>query len=314
MSKLVLNRDPGKVDEYGLQLQLQRLFSGEVADGLMVTQDSGSNMSLRVKAGSGRIPTGSYPSHYWYQFAVDTADPGELVTGAASNASNPRLAYLIAWIDKTGVAGSSSITNQAGNMLKFSVINGTPGSSPNEPTTGQIEAVTTTNPYIVLALIQIGTNVSQLTNADIVDRRKPMVLRGAVQQPLHKEVTSNINSGGTGTFAPISLFNESNLVITDAGYYEVELKLNPVYAASADTQYHVRVRLNGSETILQDSTGPIALHVKPVDFSMRRRRYFNAGTYSIAVEWYGEVAGPSNFLHMGASATAPATLDIRRCQ
>lgn len=158
-------------DEYGTQLILNRILGGEVVEGFTVVANGTPNMTVKVNPGSGRIPTGTYPASYGYLISHDTSG-GESVTISAAAAS-ARKDYIVAYVDK-GVAGSTSPgdVNNTNNVLKFVAVAGTPGGSPNPPTTMQIQtAVGASNPYIVIAEIAVGALVSTITNGNITDKR-----------------------------------------------------------------------------------------------------------------------------------------------
>ena len=158
-------------DEYGTQLVLNRLLDGEVIEGFKVVANGSPNMKVRVQPGSGRIPTGTYPSSYGYLISHDTV-AGEEVTIAPAAAS-PRLDYVLAYVDKA-VAGSvlPAHVNNTNGVLKFVAVAGTPAGSPVVPTSGQITAVVGSNPYIILGEILVNVGAGSITNPNIADRRK----------------------------------------------------------------------------------------------------------------------------------------------
>lgn len=171
MSKLVLNRDGGKTDEYGTHVVQQRLITGEVMEGLLVAANAAPDMGIRVQPGSMRIPTGTTPSNYWYEALVDTALPGELLTASTANATNPRRDLVVAYIDKS-VSASTGVTNNSNNMLKLAIVTGTAAASPSDPNVSQIQAsIGASNPYIILARLRISAGMTQITSSQIDDLR-----------------------------------------------------------------------------------------------------------------------------------------------
>ncbi len=131
-------------------------------------------MGVRIQAGTMRLPAGTAPANFWYEAAVDTANPGEALTVTTANPSNPRRDLVVAYIDKA-VTPTTSVTNNSNNILKLAVVAGTPASTPSDPTSSQITtAIGASNPYIVLARIAVGTGVTQITNSDITDLRQFM--------------------------------------------------------------------------------------------------------------------------------------------
>lgn len=170
MSKLVFNRNGGSADEYGHLLILNRQMKGDIVEGLAVTQAASLGMSVLVGTGSGRIATGTYPVSYGYLFGIDTS-AGESVTITTANPSNPRLDTIVAYID-LAVTVSTATANNPNNMLKLIAVAGTPASTPAAPTGAAIQtAVGGSNPYTILANVLVGTGVTQVTNANVIDRR-----------------------------------------------------------------------------------------------------------------------------------------------
>jgi hypothetical protein len=96
------------------------------------------------------------------------------VVVSASSPSNPRRDAVVAYIDLSVV---SSVSNDNPGVLKFLVVAGTPAGSPADPSAGTIQtAVGGTNPYIILARIDVATSSSSVVNANITDRRNPAAL------------------------------------------------------------------------------------------------------------------------------------------
>lgn len=195
MSKLVANYNGGTSDEYGTFLALGRIISGDVIEGFAVAATGTPSMGVLVAAGSARILTGTYPSSYGYMVSHDTS-AGESVT-IATAAASPRIDYVVAYVDKS-VVGSplSGNVNNKNNVLKFAAVAGTPAGSPVVPTVSQIQtAIGASNPYIILAQIAVAASVSQITNANITDRRTMATI--AVQL--------GTSSVGTAQLAPSSV-------------------------------------------------------------------------------------------------------------
>lgn len=174
MSRLLHNyttNGSSTTDEYGTHLILNRMISGEVAEGFDVVANGTPNMTVKVNPGSGRIPTGTYPASYGYLVSHDTAG-GESVT-IPTAAASPRKDYIVGYVDKS-VAGSTnpSYVNNSNNIFKFAAVAGTPAASPVSPTTGQIQtAIGAANPYFILAELLVGAGVSAVTNVNITDKR-----------------------------------------------------------------------------------------------------------------------------------------------
>ena len=175
MAKLVVNYNGGTSDEYATFKGLNEAFTGQVFKGFDVVPNSTPNMTIKVNTGSGRIPTGTVPSDYYYMVSHDTT-AGESVT-IATAAASPRIDYIVAYIDK-GVTASASPVNNANNVLKFAAVAGTPSGSPVVPTVGQIQtAIGAANPYIILAQIAVAASATTITTPNITDLRVASIVR-----------------------------------------------------------------------------------------------------------------------------------------
>jgi hypothetical protein len=171
MSKLVANYDGGTSDHYGTFLTLNRFLSGNVVEGLNVLANGTPNMTVLVQPGSGRIPTGTYPSSTGYLIGVDTSGGESVAIGTA--AASPRIDYIVGYIDLS-VTGSTSPTyvNNTNNVLKFADVQGTPAGSPSVPTVSQIQTtIGASNPYIILAQVAVAASTTAISNANITDAR-----------------------------------------------------------------------------------------------------------------------------------------------
>lgn len=206
MSRLIFNRNGGSADEYGHLLLLNRLLAGSVIEGLSVVQAASPNMTVTVSPGSGRVPTGTYPTSYAYFFGVDTTG-GESITITTANTSNPRIDTIVAYVDLS-VTPSTGTANNPNNMLKLAAVAGTPNSSPVAPNTSAIQtAIGSSNPYIILANIAVGANVTQILTSNITDLRAMATLNTSILATMFAgAVQSYTNSGSAGgTFFYINL-------------------------------------------------------------------------------------------------------------
>lgn len=101
-------------------------------------------------------------------------DAVENVTVTAAHATLPRKDRLVAYIDLALI--TSATTNNL-NALKFLVVAGTAASSPVVPTSGAIQtAVGASNPYIVLADVNVAAATTTIVTANITDARTPAAL------------------------------------------------------------------------------------------------------------------------------------------
>jgi hypothetical protein len=226
-------------------LLINRLWVGDVVEGFQVVAAATANMTVQVKPGSGRITTGTYPASYGYLISHDTS-ANESVTIATAN-SSPRIDYIVAYVDKA-VAGSTvaNNVNNTNNVLKFASVAGTPAGSPSVPTMSQIQAaIGAANPYIILAQIAVGNGVTQITNANITDKRvfvspsSGVVLpAGQLSNPykfsVYTTTSPSTGAGGTikvpfsaKTFDTNNNFDTTNnrYVVPLSGYYQINIQV-----------------------------------------------------------------------------------------
>jgi hypothetical protein len=238
LAKLVSNytaNGSSTTDEYGTFIVLNRFLQGDVVEGFAVVANSSPNMTVYVQPGSGRITTGTYPASYGYLISHDTGGQGEAVT-IATAAASPRIDYVVSYIDKT-VAGSTSgaNVNNTNNVLKFASVAGTPSGSPVVPTTAQIQAaIGAANPYSIYGQIAVGANVTQITNANITDKRV-MVSPVRVSIP-NASVTPAMRTGGfkAGKIAASTFSTTGSKAITGVGFTPklIRFTLQPAFNGS----------------------------------------------------------------------------------
>lgn len=292
-------------DEYGTQLVLNRLLDGEVVEGFKVVANGSPNMKVRVQPGSGRIPTGTYPSSYGYLISHDTV-AGEEVTIAPAAAS-PRLDYVLAYVDKA-VAGSvlPAHVNNTNGVLKFVAVAGTPAGSPVVPTNGQITAVVGSNPYIILGEILVNVGAGSITNPNIADRRK--IATAVKAQSLksgqidYSTFLKNIKSGtnsvvngigaGENDLAPTGIAVTFDVATACVALVTVDISLH----GGSDDEFRLRAIRNG---VIQESYDPIAAAF-PASRSVHR-----SFTSKISL-----VAG-TNVISAGVFVTGPHSIQIK---
>jgi len=163
MSTFVSNRDGGKTNEEGHYRFHVKVWSGNVQNGLNVTQNSPLGMSVLVAAGDLKIDYTTYGYTAWN-------DAAAAVTITTANPSNPRIDRIVAYIDR-GMTPTTVNSNNPG-MLKFAAVAGTPAGSPTRPNDATVQsAIGAGNPFCDLADVLVGTGVTQITNANITDKR-----------------------------------------------------------------------------------------------------------------------------------------------
>ena len=163
MAKFLQYRDGGKTDEKGISTHLAGLFTGEVINGMAVTQNSPLGMSVLVSEGRVMIDSGSdYPY-------LGFTDANEVVTITTADGSNPRIDAIVAYIDLSVV--DSTNANNPG-AFKIVAVAGTPAGSPSAPNNSAIStAIGSGNPFIRLANVTVGTGVTTITTGNVSDQR-----------------------------------------------------------------------------------------------------------------------------------------------
>lgn len=178
MTVYLTNRDgSGKTNEEGHYKLLGSILSGNVqaSTSLQVIQNSPLGMSVLVKSGIFKIDTANYPYIGWID--ADTS-----VTITTADTSNPRITTIVIYVDKSA-ATSPTPPNNPG-VAKLMAINGTASSSPIAPNDTVIQtAVGASNPYLKLAEVLVGANVTQINNANITDYRTQIKLNDSVLSP-----------------------------------------------------------------------------------------------------------------------------------
>lgn len=181
------------------------------------------------------MPTGTYPTSYGYYCANDTTS-GETVTIGTPDTSNPRIDYIVAYVDLS-VTPSNTTPNNPNNMFVLADVQGTPAASPVVPTTSQIQsAIGAANPYIILAEVAVGTSVTQITNGNITDLRSfASVAPSGGYVPVYQQTTGDaaiIQAAGTDTNIALQLEGKGTGGVEIATPYEFS-----IYASVIPSSY-----------------------------------------------------------------------------
>lgn len=167
MSLGTSNRDGGKTSESGHLRSVSKTVSGDVLNGLNLSQRAaGANMSVDIAAGDAfvRRSDGSY-AHPVFNDAVYN-----LVISAADGA-NPRRDIVVIYVDYA-VTPSTAVSNNTNGVVKIKVVNGTPAGSPVDPSSATIQAsVGAGNPYSILARVRVPAGQTSISNSLIDDLR-----------------------------------------------------------------------------------------------------------------------------------------------
>jgi hypothetical protein len=157
-------------DFEGWSRWLTKVFRPGVATGWSVTQrGSGANMSVDISVGDG-VPMTTNTAAWDWTTAVEN------VAISAASANNRR-DIVVAYTDVSVTNPSTATPNNPG-ALKFTVVQGTPATSPSDPSDSTIQAaVGASNPYLKLARVSLTSSTTQITNAQITSLATQMALQ-----------------------------------------------------------------------------------------------------------------------------------------
>lgn len=180
MGNYVSNRDgAGTTDEKGHYKFLSSIFSGNVVDGLTISQHTPANMSVVIAPGDLAIQTQGYSYFGW-------ADSNVFVQISPANTSYPRIDLIVAYIDMSVISASRDVNNP--NALKFISVPGTAQTSPVQASASTIQqAVGGTNPYTILGMVTLPAGASTVINSYLTQMQTPISLSTAI------DVTDNVN-------------------------------------------------------------------------------------------------------------------------
>lgn len=209
MSLGTSNRDGGKTSESGHLRSVSKTVSGDVLNGLNLSQRAaGANMSVDIAAGDAfvRRSDGSY-AHPVFNDAVYN-----LVISAADGA-NPRRDIVVIYVDYA-VTPSTAVSNNTNGVVKIKVVNGTPAGSPVDPTDAAIQtSVGAGNPWTKLGRVRVPAGQTSITNTLIDDLR-------SMSNPIMRSksvTTDNILAGAgiIGGLLPSTNISSSLATFTD---------------------------------------------------------------------------------------------------
>ena len=167
MSLGTSNRDGGKTSESGHLRALAKMVSGDVLEGLNVSQrGAGANMSVDIAVGDAfvRRSDGSYAHPVFNDAVYNQAI-------SAADGSNPRRDLVVLYVDY-GQAPSTAVSNNTNGVVKIKVVVGTPAGSPVDPNDAAIQSsVGAGNPYTILARVRVPAGQTSINNSLIDDLR-----------------------------------------------------------------------------------------------------------------------------------------------
>ena len=294
MSTKLAKIDNGKTSEEGDSRLYSKLFgmSGVISAGdLLVTANGTPDNTVKIALGDVIIGNAApSASNYYYHGWVTVQDS---VTITANVSGNPRIDCIVAYVDKSAV---SSATSDNPSVLKFKDVTGTPAGSPVAPNTAAIQtSVGASNPFVVLANVNVANGFATIVTGNITDTRV-FVTNDKVRATNSGNQTLSTGIGtvltwDTETFDTNNIHstvtNNSRHTAQRAGYYRIE-GLARWGTESATGVTEVFVKLNGATTIYgYDMPANLGNIGQPVSFIY----YLNLNDY---VEMIGQQSSGGN--------------------
>ncbi len=257
---------------------------------LLVQQNTGSDMNVKIARGQGCVRGGSVTDQGLYVFYND----GDVVKAiAAADATNPRIDLVVAQVNDT-VYGAGSDT------WALAVVMGTPGAIPVPP--GRRASALGVGKVAVPALS------TAVVTANITDRRAPV---GAFGAYVYRTAdTTNFASGvdaavsWDGELRDPALFhdlvtNPTRVTVPTggAGWYEADGQIS--WAQNATGFRKAQIRKGGSEVAVH--TEPAATGIVTVVPVHMPRTYLADGDYLEL--WGGQASGGNLVAKAGSSQT-----------
>ncbi len=251
-------------------------------------------MTVTVQSGSAIIPTGTYPTSYAYEVAIDTTG-GESVTIGTADTANPRIDLIVAYVD-VGMTATSSPANNPG-MLKLKDVQGTPNSSPVVPNRTAIQsAIGAANPYIVLGQVRVNANVTQILTSNITDVRAKATTRHPVGFKAYMTTNFNYPTSSTFTKVPYAIvdsgedigsnFDPTNkrFIAPVAGLYVFRALLG--YANNIGTNHRSIMSFYKNGTEIERATDMGFLSNNPFAISAESYLFLSAGDSIEVYLWF----------------------------
>lgn len=130
-------------------------------DHFKVYENNPQNLSVNVSPGRAYFKK-TIMSYHGYSDSIEN------LAINSNNSGNPRIDAVVLWVDLVTTPNSD-----ASNILKLSVVQGTPASTPVDPTDNEIQsAIGSGNPFIRLANVYVNNGASAITNSNITDTRQ----------------------------------------------------------------------------------------------------------------------------------------------
>lgn len=141
------------------------------------------------------------------------SDTTENLSINANNSGNPRIDAVVLWVDLVATPNSD-----ASNILKLSVVQGAPASSPQPPTDNEIQtSIGAGNPFIRLANVYVSNGAPAITNSNITDTRQSAYFK--ISSDLFDTFLRKVKIGGS--YQNIYETSGSGTINLDCQFYNV---------------------------------------------------------------------------------------------
>lgn len=148
--------------------------AGAVLNGFNVIPTNPASMSVIVKTGTNQDDDAHLYINYAEYGFFGWMSQDLTLELAASDQLYSRISLIVAYIDfAVAPAQAEDEEVESPGVLKIVEVPGTSAASPQVPSAADIRSqIGALNPYIVLAQIKVGVNVTQITSANITDNTK----------------------------------------------------------------------------------------------------------------------------------------------
>ena len=216
---------------------MRKVFNGNVA-GLVVTQNSTPNMTVRVDEGV-TILTKNTTSSVWGEVKTPTN-----VTIQTADTANPRIDTIIIYEDTSVSLPTAKpyLTDGGGGRFKLASVSGTAAASPVATSDASIQSqIGAGKPWARIADVTVVANTTTIINSNIADKRS--ILLG-ITPPTR---VGYATTGAISTLLPKSFTNYGTITGTTSGNpVEITAMVAISDANSGDARTgHIRVQCDG---------------------------------------------------------------------
>jgi hypothetical protein len=176
------------------------------SDHFKVYENNPQNLSVNVSPGRAYFKK-TIITYHGYSDAVEN------LSISANNSGNPRIDAVVLWVDLATTPNSD-----ASNILKLSVVTGTPASTPVAPSNNEIQtSIGAGNPFVRLANIYVANGASTITNSNITDTRVSAYFK--ISSDLFDTFLKSVKIGGS--YQNIYETSGSGTINLDCQFYNV---------------------------------------------------------------------------------------------